>query len=344
MAGAQLTGSVDRYDLNSTAEGENVREHLMDAIYQVAREETPFISNIGKETAKSNYVEWLLDDLATPVATNAQIDGFTFTPDTMDAPHRVGNYCQISAKQIRVTRRADTVTKAGRKSELARLITKKGVELRRDIEATLLKGQVASAGTATAAPTCAGVPSWLLTNDDRGGGSGAAPALSGTTKGYPSTAPVDGTDRALSEATLLSIIKGCHAAGGRPSMIMTSLAVKQQFSKYMFSSTSRIATPFQDHGRSPSKGLTVVGAVDVYVSDFGKLDIVPNYILRDDDVLVIDPEYWAVAYLTPMTVQEMAKVGDSNDKVIIADYTLISKNEAASGIVADIDETLAMTS
>lgn len=337
---AQLTGSHDRYDLNVT--GQMAREDLMDTIFQVSREETPFISNIGKEKCNNTYKEWTLDALATPDGTNAQLDGFTFTADTQETPARVGNYCQISAKQLRVTRRANLMKTVGGKKELMRLIAKRGVELKRDMEAVLLRNQAASAGTATAAPTAAGVPAWLTTNKDRGA-TGSNPTLSSSTYGYPNAAATDGTDRALSEATLHSIIRQCFGAGGRPDIIMTSLEVKQRISQYLFSSSSRIATPFQDHGANKRKGLTVVGSVDVLVTDFGTVDIVPNYVQRDDDVFVLDTEYWALGTLDPMHVEELGKAGDAEDRMLVVDYTLISKNEAASGVVADVDEDLAMT-
>lgn len=338
MAGAQLTGAIDRYDLST-----NVKEDLHDTISLVSREETPFQSSIGKVKVKNNYFEWLSDTLASPSTSNAQIDGFTFTPDSSTIPLRMANYCQISAMQVRTTRRADTVDAAGRKSEMARLITKRGVELRKDIEAILLNKQAASVGTATAAPTTAGYPGFIKTNDSRGA-SGADPTWSGSTQGHPSNvASIDGTDRALSETYIKNVIRGCYTAGGRPSIIMMSPTVKQRFSEYMFTSSARIATPYQDHGANKKSGLSVVGAVDVYVSDFGAMDIVVNPTQpRDDDVFIYDPEYWAVGWLTPITLQELGKVGDSNDKMLVADYCLVAYNEASSGIVADVDETLAM--
>lgn len=337
---AQLTGSHDRYDLNVT--GQMAREDLMDTIFQVSREETPFISNIGRESCSNTFKEWTLDALATPSDTNAQIDGFEFAADSQETPTRVGNYCQISAKQIRVTRRANLMKTVGGRKELARLVAKRGVELKRDMEAVVLKNQVARPGAATQAALTAGVPAWLTSNVSRGA-TGSSGALSGTTYGYPSTAAQDGTDRALSEATIHSIVRSCFGNGGRPDMLMCGLQVKQRLSSYLFTSSARIATPFQDHGANKKSGLTVVGSVDVMVTDFGTIDIVPNYVQREDDVFILDRKYWALGTLDPMHVEEMGKVGDAEDRMLVVDYCLISKNEAASGVIADIDETLAVT-
>lgn len=335
----QATETHDRYDLN--ANGDDVREDLADIIYNISPTETPFMSNAGRGTASSDLKEWLLDELADADTANAHIDGDEFTGDALTDANRLGNYCQISKKQVVVSRRANIVNKAGRKSELSYQLAKKGKELKRDCEAILLSNQVAAAGNATTAPTLAGLPAWLKTNTDRGA-TGADPALSNTTYGQPTTAATDGTVRALSEATLLDIIGDIYLEGGDPSVIMVHPTVKQKMSQYMFGSTSRIATPYQDHGANKRSGVTAIGAVDVYVSDFGVLDIVPNRFQRARDVFVLDMEYFEVAYLDGYKTEVIAKTGDAEKRHILTDYTLCSKNEAASGIVADIDETTAM--
>jgi hypothetical protein len=339
---AQLANTHDRYDLDTT--GVNVVPDVSDIISNISPTETPLISNIGKDTATSTLKEWLKDSLAAPDAANKHIDGDEFTNEALDSAERLGNYCQISWKVLEVTRRAEKVKKYGRKSELAYQIAKKGKELKNDLEYIMVGGgghQAAAAGSSSVAPTTASLGSWLATNTSRGAG-GADPTLSSTTYGYPNAAPTDGTDRALSEATLLGIIKDCYVEGGNPNTIMVGPVLKQKISQYMFSASARIATPYQEHGAKTKSGISVVGSVDVYVSDFGALDIVPNRRQREDDCWVLDLEYWDVAYLDPYHVGDIAKTGDAMRKSLIVDYCLVSKNEAASGVVADIDETLAM--
>lgn len=335
----QLTNTHDRYDL--AANGDDAREHLADIIYNISPTLTPFMNNISRDVAENTLTEWEIDSLADPDGSNAHIDGDEFAGDALDDAERIGNYCQISKKQLIVTRRANKVKKAGRRSELAYQLAKKGKELKRDVETVLLSNQVAAAGNSTTAPTTAGAPAWLKTNTDRGA-TGADPALSNTTYGQPTTAATDGTLRALSEATLLTVLASVYDEGGDPDMIMMAPTVKQKFSNYMFGSSSRIATQYQDQGATPRGGVTVVGAVDVYVSDFGMLDVVPNRFQRSRDVFILDSEYWGINYLDSFKTETIAKVGDSERRHILVDYALCSKNEAASGIVADIDETAAM--
>ena len=43
-----------------------------------------------------------------------------------------------------------------------------------------------------------------------------------------------------------------------------------------------------------------------------------------------------VAYLRPMHTFDLAKTGDAETKVILAEYTLEARNEASSGKIAEI--------
>ncbi|TFH50926.1 MAG: hypothetical protein E4H01_01185 [Lysobacterales bacterium] len=70
-------------------------------------------------------------------------------------------------------------------------------------------------------------------------------------------------------------------------------------------------------------------------ADFGALKVIPNRFNRDQTVCVLDMEYWKVAYLRSFQSFPLAKVGDSEQRMILAEYALVSKNEAASGKVTD---------
>ena len=336
---AQFTDTHDRYDLSTT--GDNVRESLADVIYNISPTETPFVSNAGRGKSSSDYKEWLVDSLAAVDTSNAFVDGDEFVADSLNAAERLGNYHQISKKQIVVSRRANKLTKAGRKAEISYQLSKVGDELKRDIEAIAMGNQAAVAGSAGVAPLTASLGAWIKTNSFRGA-TGTDPTLSSTTYGYPDAAAGAGTNTALSEANLLGIIKDCYLEGGNPSVVMMHPTVKQLFSNYMFGSSARIATPYQDHGKNPRGGVTAVGAVDVYVSDFGTLDVVPNRFQGTDEVWLLDMEYWDLSYIDSFLVEEISKTGDATKRHIISDWSICSKNEAASGVVADVDSTTAM--
>lgn len=346
-------GALSRHGLDDT--GDNVREQLNDIITNISPTETPFHANVGRGTSTSDLGDWLKDDLADAVDDNAHVDGDDFVGEggsgqvgsgsagvQTTGGDRLGNYHQISRKDIVVTRRADTLKKAGRTSEISYQVAKAGKELKRDCEKAATSNTAAAAGSGSVAPRTAGIPAWLRTNTSRGA-TGADPTLSSTTYGYPNAAATDGTDRALTEDGLLGLIKDAYVQGGEPNMIMVSPTVKQRISNYMFGSSARIATQYQDQGKSPRGGVTAVGAVDTYVSDFYVLDIVPNRFQRDDDCFILDTDLWAIDFIDSYRVERMGKTGDSTKRVLLVDWSVRSKNEAGSAIYADVDETAAMT-
>lgn len=324
------------------AEGENVREDVSQIISNISPIDTPCLSNFGKTTATADLHEWLIDDLATAVANNAHVDGDDFgtsvVGDFTEAPQRIGNYLQISKKQVIITRRAEKMSKHGRKSEMAYQIAKKLKEIKRDMESSINEDQVAVVEAGATPARSAGIPQWLTTNDNFGA-TGASGALSNGTYGVPTTARTQGTLRALSEASmLLPVIRDAYIQGGDPNMIVLAPAIKQRFSTYMFGTTARIATPYQDHGADKKSGVTAIGAVDVYVSDFGVLDIVPNRFMNTRHVFILDSSLWEVAYLDGVMVEKISKIGDSERRHIIADWGLVSRNEAGSGMVTDVQD------
>jgi hypothetical protein len=81
---------------------------------------------------------------------------------------------------------------------------------------------------------------------------------------------------------------------------------------------------------------TVVSAADRYVSDFGTFTAVPSRYVRNGSVLVVDPDLWRVLYLRRIKKEELAKVGDARAFHLVTEATLESKNQAGSGVVADL--------
>lgn len=336
------TTNFDRFDLATT--GDNVREDLTDVIYNISPTEVPFQANAGRGTALQTLHEWQIDELDAVDTGNAAIDGADFGTDQSSPAERIGVFAQISIKYIAVSRRANIVNKAGRKSSLAYQIAKQGKALRRDVEAIATLNQATLQGTSAVASLTAGLGAWIRSTTVRGAG-GADPALSGTTFGQPTTAATDGAQVALTETNILTILRGAYIEGGNPNMVMVGPTVKQRWSNFVFDQatpSARVATQRQDQGPVNRGGVSVIGAVDVYVSDYTVLDIVPNRFQRERDVWILDTEYWEISYLDGYKTETIAKIGDAERRHILVDWTVSSLNEAASGVVADVDETLAM--
>jgi hypothetical protein len=303
-----------------------MREDLSDLIYNISPTDTPFMSSIGKTKATAVLHEWQTDSLDAAVLTNAAVEGATASDATMSPTVRVGNRTQIFQKTIKISGTLDAVDKAGRKSEKAYQLAKASAEVKRDIELTLLSNQTATNGNSSTARKLGGLQAWLATNGDFGVG-GSAGSL-GT------TARTNGTNRTFTETELKTVIKEVYQSGGNPKVLMVNPGHKQTVSAFAGIAAQRYMAP-------SNEPTTIIGAADVYLSDFGTVSVVPNRFMNstnscDETAFVVDPDMAAVAYLRPFQTNELAKTGDSEMTQLLAELTLEVKNEAAHGIIADI--------
>jgi len=302
------------------------REDLTDVIYNISPTDTPFMSSVGKTKATAVLHEWQTDSLAAADGTNAAVEGADASSATLSPTTRVGNRTQISQKTIQISGTLESVDKAGRKSEKAYQLSKASSELKRDMEKILLSNQVAAAGNSSTARTLGGLQAWINSNVSLG--------TSGVAGSLGTTAKVDGTNRAFDEDQVKEVVREAYTSGGNPSVVMVSPAKKQEFSAFSGIAQQR----YNADGNKPS---TIVGAADIYLSDFGTLSVVPNrFMTAEADsgevAFVLDPEYAAIAYLRPFQTNELAKAGDSEKTQLLVEYTLEVKNEAAHGLVGDL--------
>lgn len=299
------------------------REDLTDVIHDVTPTETPFMSAIGKGDAKNTFHEWQTDALASASGSNAVIEGDDPANDSITATVRLGNYTQLSDKVIQVSSTQRNAVNAGRGDELSYQLMKRSKELKRDMETRLTGNYASVAGAAGTARECAGFEAWIQTNDSRGSG-GSNTAFSAGIQ----AAATDGTQRVYTESLLKDVLQLCWENGGDPSMVMVGA-----FNKKAMSSFTGIADAVRDTG---NKRATIVGAADVYVSDFGQLDIIANRFSRSRSALVIDPSMWKLCYYQKFKTEDLAKTGHADRKMLSVEFTLESCNEKASGCVADL--------
>lgn len=313
---AIVTNTFTSYD------AKGIREELSNVISNISPEETPFQSNVGSESVSNTFFEWQTDSLAS-TSTTAVINGDDVSSfDATSATTRLGNYTHIRRRTYVIADNLAAVDKAGRADEVAYQVAKRGKELKRDIEAVLLDNNARVAGNTSTAPETAGLGAWIATNDSIGT-SGAAPTGDGT------DARTDGTQRAFTEAMLKDVMQQTWTSGGNPSILMVGAFNKQAVSAF----TGIAAQRYQAPSDSPT---TIIGAADVYMSDFGTLQVVPNRFQRARDAWVLDPEYASVCYLRPIQQVELAKTGDAEKGMLIGEFGLKVMNEAAHGIVADL--------
>ena len=301
------------------------REDLTDVIYDISPTDTPFMSSIGKTKATATFHEWQTDALAAP-ALGGAVEGADASTMTASPTSRVGNRTQIFTKAVSVAGTLEAVDKAGRKSEKAYQLAKVSAELKRNIELTLLSNQVAAVGNSSTARTLGGLQAWLNTNGDFG--------TDGVAGSGGTTARVNGTNRTFTEALLKTVVAEVYTSGGSPKVLMVNPTHKQTVSAFAGIAAQRYMAP-------SDQPTTIIGAADVYMSDFGTISVVPNRFMNstnagNETAFVVDPDMAAVAFLRPFETIELARTGDAEKTQLLAELTLEVKNQAAHGIIADL--------
>ena len=317
---AQIATTFSAYDAIG------IREDLSDVIALIDPTKTPVLTAIGTgEPAAAKTVEWQTQALAS-AAQNHQIEGddlATYTAVTATA--RIGNYLSISRKEFLISETEQAVKKAGRASESGFQLELKLAELKRDMETNITANNAAVAGNDTTASETGGLGAMIGTNVSMGAG-GANPSW---TSGQPTTARTDGTQRAFTESLLQAAHQLCAENGAEPSMLLTGA-----FNKRIVSGFPGIAGQrFMASGQQQS---TIVAAADVYLGDFGTLQVTFDLFQRSRDAWLLDPNKARVRYLRPTKVTPMAKTGDADKWLIRNEYALMVDTEKAHGLVADL--------
>lgn len=313
---AQATGTTDSYDLIG------LTEDIEDVIFNISPTETPLLTMAKRKKVSATLHQWQTDALAA-AAANRAIEGDDSTYATATPTTMLSNYCQIAKKTVMVSGTADAVRKYGRKEEFAYQIAKKGKELKRDIEFTLVQNQVSSAGGSGTARSSAGIEAMIAGNRILGTGN-----TTGTTPGYAGGvwgAVTDGTAATMVETDLVSALEAAWQDGGDTSIVMVNSTLKKRIAS--FAGASAYAGVSVNQGRT-AQGV-VVGGVDLYISDFGEHKIMLNRYMRTGTVLCLDPEYVSVGFLRPIKFEERAKTGDATRGELLCEFTLIGDNPDA---------------
>jgi hypothetical protein len=282
------------------------------------------MTSIAREKATAVYHEWQTDALEPPNGANAQIQGDDIsTFDPVVPTVRLGNYTQISRKTVIIAGTEEAVDKAGRKSEVGYQVAKKGKSLKRDLETILLQNQARTAGAvgATAAKT-ASVLAYIKTNVANVVAGGANPAGDGTNTRTDGTTPVAFTEPMLQAALALV----WQNSGDEPDQVLVNSNQKVKISTFPGNSSRYINSDEEK----------LVTSIDVYVYDFGSVEIKPDRFMRQRDALILNTDLWALAWLRPIALTDLAKTGDNTKKMLLGEYALTSRNEAGSGLVADL--------
>lgn len=333
------TANLDSADLKGVLRGGLIREDVMNKIWDISKIPLPFTDMIGSSTAKNEYKEWTTDELAAPDVTNAIVDGSDASGNDTRTGARVGNHHQISDKIVRVSYRADASDVIGRTKELSYQLMRRQQELRRDVEAIALLNQASVADNGDAiAGKAGGLPSWLVTTHING-----TPGGFNTSTGLTVARTPGATANALTEKNIRDAVESIYQEGGDPTKLMTVPSIIRKLSEYLFTSSARVATLMSDQGKS-REAAAALGSVNVFVTDFGTLTMVPNRLQQTytatttaADVFILDPEYLSLCYLHGYRTETLAKTGLAENRQMVVDWSLIVNTEKAHGIIGTID-------
>lgn len=327
---------------NETYDQSVIREDLQEAYTMISPEECPFQTAGRTETASNTLFEWPVVELAALNYSNRVIEGDDApATDAANVALRLSNYTQISDKLAKVTHTAQAVDAAAANMQrLATQVVLKIKEMKRDMEGMLLDNTAAVAGSSGNARSSAGLPAFLRTNTIFEAG-GADPTLSGTTEGFPNAAATAGTTPVVfAESDLNQLIEDIWTEGGKPSIIMCNAGNKRRISSAFTGNSTRYKDAIDKK---------LVATIDFYDSDFGELTVVPNRFMRTNNaagannsynVFVLDPEYYAVAFLDEVQQKPLAETGHSISRLVWAEYGLQVDNEKAHGVVRDTTNAL----
>lgn len=300
-----------------------VREDLSDKIAELFPDDCPFQRAIGTSNINNTYTEWQTDALRAANHDNKTLQGDDLANSSRANTTRVGTHTQIFKEVIGSSTTVEWTNKAGRRSELARETMKAGREVKRDMEKRFLGNYASVAATASVAGETAGALAWLTSNVSRG----ASGANGGFSSGIVAAA-TNGTQRAYTETLLKTVLQSCWDNGGEPKMVITNGTQKQTAAGFAGLADAR--------RESGNNRLTIVAGADIYVSDFGEVQFVPDRFASARDALIVDPEYWDIGIGDAMKIMPLAKTGLAERRAIYTEVALRCLNQAASGVVADL--------
>lgn len=296
------------------------REQLMSNIWNVSVNDTPFVKLVGKEKVEGINPTWLTDEYA-PGASNKVEQGNQSTIGAVSPAVRLSNYTQISEKTFGVTGTQEVVEKAGNKSEYGYQLAKKMVELKKDVEFGCLQNTTAIAPAPGTAPQARGLFGFMTSNVSLGAtGVAANPTTN--------TAAVDGTQRALAEPLLKTVLQTMFDNGADldNSYILLPSTQRTVFDTFLAGQTR--------FDKAEDKTLTAT--LEVYIGPFGRVKAVNARHMRQREVAIINPEFLALGTLRGMKDTPLAKIGDTQNVMVNTEWTLINKNPKAHGAILDL--------
>ena len=298
-----------------------IKEDISDVITNISPRKTPFLSSIGNMKVHQPLFQWQEDSLrAVRGPSNAGVQGGDSVLSAVIPTVMRNNQTQIFTDAVGVAGTVQATAAYGRSRELAYQMAKTAAQLKRDLENALVgTGQSSAAPTATVGGQMSGYQAQIA-----GFGTSTSTAQSGNVF-------YAGASTNLSEALLVQALEEVYEQGADPSRIQVTPANSIIVAAFAAASGRFRTIPTEIKTASQ----TIVNAVNLYVSPFGEQKVELNRFLLTSNTLIFEPEMWSLATLRPWTRENLAKTGDSEKQMIVAEFSLQHKNFQASALIVD---------
>lgn len=284
------------------------REDLIDLIVNISPVDTPVLSMTESVRAYNTLHEWQTDTLKTPTAV-ARVEGEDANIKTVTATSRLNNRTQIIDNNFIVSNTELAMKPAGRADEADYQTEKAMKELANDIEYAFVVNSAVVTGASATARQLKGLAGWVTTN------------ISSAT-----------ANRALTSTILDALLKTVWLAGGRPDTILTGGTQKIAFTN---------TTNFPGMTRNITATIGSYSLfVDVYQGGIGgSLKLITSTIMGnnlDNQIFALQMDKFRKAWLRPIKKTQLGVTGDGVKYQIVAEVTLESLNEKASGVITQL--------
>ncbi|HEY2618728.1 MAG TPA: DUF5309 family protein [Acetobacteraceae bacterium] len=284
-----------------------VREDLANIIYRIDPDETPLVSACSRVGSSQTLTEWLVQTL-NPAYDNFQPEGFTAVMQAVLKPVRLNNVCQIIAHTVGVSNTLRVVDVAGGEDEYNRQMILRGMECKRDLELAITSPLVR---TTTDPRHMSGLPCYCA-NGTLGAG-GTMPVGDGSNAGTL------GTAYDLTLIAFQTAMQQAWQAGGKPDLAIMSGSVKLYFATLSQGGTGNPIVAQNIVTASPRDTMTIQGAVDVFRTDFGTVQLAPDRFCPPHQILLVTTDYIELAPLPErdMIQQDYAQTGDNSQGGVV---------------------------
>lgn len=299
------------------------REDLSNAIYNIDPFDTPITSMARRRNVRNRTFDWQTEHLPDVDENNAQLEGFELSRSSSTPTIRLTNVTQISKRDATVSGSQESANHAGKGSEMAHQMAMKSKVLKSDME-KILSGRQARVDGNDTVPTARkteAIAHWIGRAVDKASVAGAA-VVGYKAAGLPAVATdafaaVAGANQvAMTEVLVGDAMQVAYNNGASPTFLVVPPAIKRTISTFTGRDSSQVMV-----GRTE-----VVATVDIIATDFGRIKVMPSRWVPSDVAMLLDPAFLAVAFYRNFRQYPLAKIGDAETRMILAEWGVEMRN------------------